>query len=205
MTAPSARPQTATSADVDIIDVVQHLQPGDVALIYLATGWTPPDRVPPDVVDVIDDLGALQPGDTALIYQSGPDRGLVSGTVASVTTGGRKRRDRQVTFTAPVSGDLASAEMSVTPDAFVSAYRVNQSRVDRRVRRDADRHGVELPTQEPAPSIVAGVVGRVEPWGLTWAGHLISYTAPVLADGSYQFPVSGESSYAFISAYRATV
>lgn len=198
---------------VDIIDVVEKLQPGDTALIYLASGWTPPDRVPPDVIDVIDDINDVQPGDTALIYRTGPIPGLVSGTVASVLAPGRKQPDHRITFTAPVlTDDPGSAQLSVTPDAFIRAYRVNQPRAARFRTQRAAVHAADnasatassTPLVATAPSIVSGVVGRVEPWGLTWAGHLISYTTAVIDDGSYQFPVSGDSSCAFISAYRAT-
>jgi hypothetical protein len=202
---------------VDVVDVVEELQPGDTALIYLAgPGHTPGAYAPVDVIDVIDVVEELQPGDTALVYLAGP--GIVAGTVESVLPPGRKQLAHRVTFTAPVTDDPGSSELSVTPRAtsesacvFVRAYRVNLPRVERRTRQvmvpaagdDASGAQPSAPRTAPEPSIVSGVIGSVVPWGLTWPGHLISYTTPVIDDGSYQFPVNRTSAYAFISAYRA--
>lgn len=204
---------------VDVVDVVEELQPGDTALIYLAgPGHIPGTYAPVDVIDVIDDINDVQPGDTALIYLAGPVPGLVCGTVKSVKAPGRKLPDHHITLTNPVTGDPGSAGVAVAPHVspgstrvFVRAYRVNQPRVERRARRAiVPAAGDSAPATYPSapravsePSIVSGVIGSVAPWGLTWPGHLISYTAPVLDDGSYQFPVNRTSAYAFISAYRA--
>lgn len=219
MSAPEREHQVDTTAPVDVVDVVEELQPGDTALIYLAgPGHRPGAYAPVDVIDVVDVIDDVQPGDTALLYRAGPVPGLVSGTVASVMAPGRKQPDHHITFTAPVTDDPGSAQLSVTshvtPESthvFVRAYRVNQPRVERRARQaivqvagdDAAAAYPSAPRAVPEPSIVSGVIGSVVPWGLTWPGHLISYTTPVIDDGSYQFPVNRTSAYAFISAYRA--
>ena len=171
-----------------------------------------------NVVDVVDVVEELQPGDTALIYLAGPVPGLVAGTVESVMAPGRKRPTHHITFTTPVTDDPGSSQLSVTPHVtpesahvFIRAYRVNQPRAERRARQaivpaagdDTSAADPSAPGVAPEPSIVSGVIGSVVPWGLTWPGHLISYTTPVIDDGSYQFPVNRTSAYAFISAYRA--
>lgn len=208
---------------IDVVDVIEELHPGDTALIYLAgPGHTPGAYAPVDVIDVIDVIDDVQPGDTALVYLAGPTAGLVAGTVESVMPPGRERPAHHITFTTPVTDEAGSSELSVTPHGtpestrvFIRAYRVNQPRVDRRARQAINpAAGDDAPAASPSasraaprtapePSIVSGVIGSVTPWGLTWPGHLISYTTPVIEDGSYQFPVNRTSAYAFISAYRA--
>lgn len=208
-----------TDVPVDVVDVVEELQPGDTALIYLAgPGHRPGTYAPVDVIDVVDDVDDVQPGDTALIYLAGAVPGLVAGTVESVVAPGRKRPTYQITFTTPVTDDPGSFQLSVTPHVtpentcvFIRAYRVNQSRAERRARQamvptaddDSSAAYPSAPRVAAEPNIVSGVIGSVVPWGLTWPGHLISYTTPVINDGSYQFPVNRTSAYAFISAYRA--
>jgi hypothetical protein len=204
-----------TDVPVDVIDDIEELQPGDAAFIYLAgPGYTPGVYAPVDVIDVIDVLDDVQPGDTALIYLAGPGPCLVAGTVQSVVPPGRKRPGHQITFTAPVTDDPGSSQLQVLPEStqvFVRAYRVNQPRVERRARRalslaaDVGPSAAypSAPLVAPEPQIVSGVIGSVDPWGLLSSGHLITYTAPALDDGSYQFPVTRPSAYAFISAYRA--
>jgi hypothetical protein len=208
-----------TDVPVDVVDVIEELHPGDTALIYLAgPGHTPGAYAPVDVIDVVDVIDEVQPGDTALIYRAGPVPSLVTGTVESVMAAGRKRPAHHITFTAPLTDDPGSAQLSVTPHVtpesnhvFIRAYRVNQLRAERRARQatnpaaddDTPAAYPSAPRLVPEPSIVSGVIGSVVPWGLTWPGHLITYTAPVIDDGSYQFPVNRTSTYAFISAYRA--
>jgi hypothetical protein len=208
-----------TDVPVDVVDVVEELQPGDTALIYLAgPGHRPGAYAPVDVIDVVDVIDDVQPGDTALIYLAGAVPSLVAGTVDSVVAPGRKRPAHHITFTTPVTDDPGSFQLSVTshvtPEStcvFIRAYRVNRSRAERRARQamvpgtddDASAAYPSAPRVAAEPNIVSGVIGSVVPWGLTWPGHLISYTTPVIEDGSYQFPVNRTSAYAFISAYRA--
>ena len=219
---PRRRERQVVGSDVrfDVVDVIEELHPGDTALIYLAgPGHTPGSYAPVDLIDVIDVIDDVRPGDTALIHLAGPMAGFVAGTVESALPPGSGRSAHQITFTTPLTDDPGSSQFSVTPHGtpestcvFIRAYRVNQPRVVRRTRQatdpaaddgDPSRAFPPAPPGAAEPSIVSGVVGSVTPWGLTWPGHLISYTTPVIDDGSYQFPVNRTSAYAFISAYRA--
>ena len=204
---------------VDVIESIEKLQPGDIALVYLGgPGPAPAEHPPVGVIDLVDDIAELQSGDTALIYL--PGAGLVAGTVDSITPPDRKRTAHTVAFTAPVTEDPASAQLTVTSHVLhenaagtgvlVHAYRVNTARALRRAQLAA-RHLTSEKTPPDGPpqnravpeaAIVSGVIGSVARWGLTNPGHLINYTRPAFADGSYQFPINLDSAQAFISGYR---
>jgi hypothetical protein len=192
---------------VDVVESIQKLQPGDVALVYVGgPGPAPAEQPPIGVIDLVDEVDDLRPGDTALVYLPGSTPALAAGVVDSVTPPDRKREVHSVTFTAPVTDDPASTLLAVTahvpPEStdragvLVHAYRVNTARVRRRALL------AERSVTSDEPTIVFGTVGSVRQWGLADPGHLISYTSPAFDDGSYQFPINGPSIHAFISGYR---
>ncbi len=216
----STRKDDGALPPVHVVESIEKLQPGDVALIYLGgPGPAPAEHAPIGVVDLVDEVDDLRPGDTALVYLPGSTPGLAVGTVDSVTPPDRKRPAHSVTFTAPVTDDPASTQLTVTarlaPEStagagvLVHAYRVNTARVRRRALLAG--HSVPLDgagdTSAPAravpeATIVFGTIGSVAQWGLTDPGFLVSYTRPAFDDGSYQFPVNLHSIHAFIGAYR---
>lgn len=206
---------------VDVVEAVEKLQPGDLALVYLnGAGPAPAVQAPIGVIDLVDDVDELQPGDTTLIYLPGSTPSLVAGTVESITPPDRKRPVHNVTFTAPVTDDPTSTQLAittyVTPESadgtgvLVHGYRVNMARVRRRARlaghsvADDTTSSTEAPPLRavPEPAIVFGTIGSLSRWGITDPGHMISYTKPAFDDGSHEFPINLPSIQAFISGYR---
>jgi hypothetical protein len=201
---------------VDVVESIQELQPGDIALVYLGgLGPAPAEQPPIGVIDLVDDVDDLQPGDTALVYLPGAAPTLAAGVVDSVTPPDRKRATHSVTFTTPVTDDPTSTHLAVSaqvpPEStdstgvLVHAYRLNKARLHRRALLAGHSvSGQETPGAATSlePTIVFGTVGSVNRWGLTDPGHIISYTRPAFDDGSFQFPINLPSVHAFISGYR---
>lgn len=213
-----ALPADGELPPVEVVETVGRLQPGDIALIYLGgPGPAPAEHAPIGVIDLVDDLDELQPGDIAVLYLDSPSPGLAAGTIESITPPGRKRMTHDVAFTAPVTDDPSSTHLGLTSrltpgsaGVLVHAYRVNTARVQRRAllaARSVTSEGTSpdvapLSRAVPEPAIISGVIGSVAPWGPTHPGHLINYTRPAFADGSYQFPINQPSINAFITGYR---
>lgn len=211
-----ARQDVGVLPPVDVVESIQELQPGDIALVYLGGhGPAPAEQPPIGVIDLVDEVDDLQPGDTVLVYLPGPTPGLAAGVVDSVIPPDRKRPTHSVTFTNPVTDDPTSTQLAVTahvpPEStdsagvLVHAYRVNTARLRRRALlagHSVSRDKAPDVVASPDVAIVFGTVGSVRPWGLIDPGHIISYTRPVFDDGSFQFPVNLPSIHAFISGYR---